>query len=373
MGINKHRGFLEEDMPSKKGERKIKVVEVSGSSYEMGFQYGAACPEIRKALDINYQIFGGQSAFKKLAEKYIPVYLPFAQEYAPEIVDEMKGMAAGVKLDFQDIFFLNITYEISGAFVMGCTSFAASGAATGTGEVIAGQNFDYLNLWEEIMVLLKMKPTHGPRILAVAPPGGLGLIGLNSAGISLNLNLLRNRDSLKPQGEVPSHMILRKVLTSETIGEAIGTIASARRRSAKNYLLASEQGDIADVEVTLDDVDVQFAGRGILTHANCFKADRFKSADLAPAYLPDSYIRSQRLFQIMENHHGRLSVEVMKQLLQDHNNYPNSICRHPNPKSPLPMGRMMKTLVSLISCPKERKAYIALGGPCENEYIEYQL
>jgi hypothetical protein len=37
------------------------------------------------------------------------------------------------------------------------------------------------------------------------------------------------------------------------------------------------------------------------------------------------------------------------------------------------MGRMMKTLVSLISCPRERKAYIALGNPCENEYIEYQL
>jgi isopenicillin-N N-acyltransferase like protein len=360
-------------MTDNKAQRKIKVIEVGGSSYEMGFQYGAACPQIHQALEINHQIFGGQSEFKKSAEKYIPMYLPLAQEYAPEIVDEIKGIAAGAKLDFQDIFFMNITYEISGAFLTGCTSFAASGDATDKGEVVAGQNLDYLNMWEDIMVLLKMKPNRGPGILAVTPAGGLGLIGLNSAGISLNLNLLRNRDSLKPQGEVPSHMILRKVLTCETIGEAIGTIASARRRSAKNYLLASGQGDIADVEVTLDDVDILFAENGILCHANCFKADRFKSADLAPTYMPDSYVRSQRLFQLMNNHHGRLSAEVMKQLLQDHNNYPNSICRHPNPKAQLPMGRMMKTLVSLISCPKERKVYIALGGPCENEYLEYQL
>ena len=360
MSNNKHKG-------------KIKLVEVSGSSYEMGFQYGTACPEINKALDIAYQVFGGQDTFKKLTEKYVPLYLPLAREYAPEIVDEMKGIAAGSKLDFQDIFFLNITYEISGLPVMGCTSFAIAGDATASGEVIAGQNFDYMNLWEEYMVLLKMKPIDSPSILALAPPGSLGLIGLNSAGISLNLNLLRNKDSLTPQGEVPSHIILRKVLTSENISEAISMIASAGRRSAKNYLLASEQGDIADVEVTLDDIDINFPRRSILTHANSFKTERFKRNDLAPVLLADSYVRSQRLFRLMESHYGNLSVDIIKELLKDHNNYPDSICRHPNPRNPLPMGRIMKTLVSLISCPKERKVYIALGNPCENEYIEYRL
>jgi hypothetical protein len=33
----------------------------------------------------------------------------------------------------------------------------------------------------------------------------------------------------------------------------------------------------------------------------------------------------------------------------------------------------MKTLASIISCPGELKACIALGNPCENEYIEYRL
>ena len=90
-------------------------------------------------------------------------------------------------------------------------------------------------------------------------------------------------------------------------------------------------------------------------------------------FLPDSYIRSHRLFELMESRHGSLSVDVMKQLLQDHNNHPSSICRHPNPRAPLPISKMMKTLVSVISCPEEQKAYIALGNPCENEYFEYSL
>jgi isopenicillin-N N-acyltransferase-like protein len=360
-------------MSGNKGERKLKVIEVSGDHYEMGFQYGKACPEIRTMLDITRQGFGGKDDTAILMDKYIPLYLPFAEKYAPEIVEEMRGMAAGAELDFQDIFLLNITYEISATLTMGCTSFAAAGKATADGEVITGQNLDFLSMYEENIVLLKTKPGHGPASMAVAPAGTLGLIGMNSAGISLNLNLLRDRDSLAPDGGVPSHIILRKILTCLNLGEAISTLASAEKKSAKNYLLASEQGDVVDIEVTMNDLDVRYPERGIFTHANCFQAERFRSSDLAPQYLPDSYIRAERLYRLMDNHHGILSVDVMKQLLQDHNNHPNSVCRHPDPRNPLPIGRMMKTLVSLINCPKERKAWIALGNPCENEYFEYCL
>ena len=79
-------------MSGNKGKRELKVVEVSGNPYEIGFQYGTACPEIRTMLDITCQVFGGWDTVRELAEKYIPVYLPAAEEYAPEIVDEMRGL-----------------------------------------------------------------------------------------------------------------------------------------------------------------------------------------------------------------------------------------------------------------------------------------
>jgi isopenicillin-N N-acyltransferase like protein len=356
-----------------KAKRQLKVVEVGGSNFEMGFQYGAACPEIAHMLEMTCQTFGGREKVKNLIRKFIPMYLPAAERYAPEIIEEMKGMAAGAKLDFEDIFFLNITYEISVPSLMGCTSFAAAGEATENGHVFAGQNFDFVRPWEPYIILLKMKPVTGPKFLAVTSAGCLGLIGFNSAGISLNLNLLKNKDSMTPHSGVPTHIILRKVFMSENLGEAITAIASAEGRAAKNYLVSNSQGDIVGIETTTDDLDIQYPQRGIYTHANCFKADRFKSTDLASLFLPDSYIRTQRLFQLMDHHHGSLSVEVMKKLLQDHNNHPSSICRHPNPRAPLPISKLMKTLVSIITCPGEQKAYIALGNPCENEYSEYQL
>jgi isopenicillin-N N-acyltransferase-like protein len=361
-------------MPETKGKRKLKVVEASGNHYEMGCRYGAACPEIARLLDITRELFGGRDKVDSLLKKFIPLYLPAAEKYAPEIVEEMRGMAEGAKVSFEEIFFLNITYEISVPSVMGgCTTFAATGEATANGEVIAGQNFDFIHPWEQFMVLLKMEPSSGPRIFAVTAAGCLGLIGCNSAGISVNLNLLKDRNSLTPTGGVPTHIILRKIFTSENIAEAITAAGAAEGRAAKNYLVTSAQGDFVDMETTTNDMDIQYPERGIYTHANAFKADRFKSADMAPVFSPDSYIRAPRLFQLMEKHRGKLSVDVMKKLLEDHNNHPGSICRHQNPKAPLPIAKMAKTLISIITLPKEQKAFISCGNPCENEYLEYKL
>lgn len=361
-------------MADRKKNGTLKIVDVSGSHFEMGVQYGEACPEISDMVEMTYQLFGGRNETKAILNKYIPLYLSYMEKYAPEIVEEMRGMAEGANVNFQDIIFLNITYEISVPSVMGgCTAFAASGEATANGELITGQNLDHIEHWTDYMVLLKMKPADGPGIMAVTAAGCLSLIGINSAGISVNINLLRNNESLEPAGGVPTHIILRKVFMSENLGEAIYTIASAEGRSPKNYLIASKQEGIFDLETTTNDVDVQFPERGILTHTNHFKADRFKSTDLAPLLVPDAYIRSQKLSNLMEGQRGNISVDVMKQFLQDHSNYPNAVCRHQNPKALLPIEKIMKTLISIINCPEKQKVYIAAGNPCESEYFEYRL
>lgn len=357
-----------------KEKRTLKVVEVGGSHYDMGFQYGKACPEISEMLELTRHLYGGMENIKNIQENYIPKYLPYLQNYAPEILEEMKGMADGANVDFQDIMFLNITYEISVPSVMGgCTSFAAMGKATSGGGLISGQNIDHIEPWLEHMILLKMQPDDGPDIMAVTAPGCLTLAGINSAGISINMNLLRNTTSLEPAGGVPTHVILRKLFMSETLGEVIAAIASAEGRCPKNYLVTSSGEGILDIETTTNDMDIQFPEREMLTHANYFKAERFRSTDLAPSLVPDAYIRSNRLFRLMEEHYGNITVEVMKRLLQDHSNYPNSVCRHRDANAPFPYGRIMKTLISIINLPEEKKVYIAVGNPCKNEYIEYKM
>jgi len=366
-------------MNNSKNKRRVKVVEVSGSYYDMGFQYGTACPEeINKMLGITSNTFGGRKEIIALAEKYVPLYLPPTEEYAPEIVSEMKGIADGANVDFDKIFLINCHYEMTELLEVspkpaGCTSFAASGEATKNGEFIIGQNVDHIPSFEEVMVLLKRKPAEGPEFLTVTPAGSVGLLGLNSAGIALNVNMLINRDSLSPTSGVPFFIIARKVLSCEGIAEAIQTIASAKRASSANYLLTNDTGDIIDVEATVDDLGILHPEREFFTHANHFETARFKSTDIAPVYIPSSYIRSHRLATLMGKQWGSLSIEVMMKLLQDHNDHPNSICAHPDPKAAA-LGQIeTETMVSIVSNPKERKTYITLGPPCENEYMEYKL
>lgn len=361
-------------MSEQKNVRTLKTVEVSGSHYEMGYQYGRSCPEISNMLDLTYELFGDRDTAKSIFEKYVAMYLPLTEKYAPDIIEEMKGMAEGANVRFEDIFSLNITYEISVPSVMGgCTSFAAFGEAAADGKLIAGQNLDHIEPWQDYLVLLKMKPSDGPDIMAVTAPGCLDLIGINSAGISVNMNLLRTGTSIEPSSGVPTHVILRKLFMSEHLAEAVAAIASAGGRSAKNYLITKAGEGMVDIETTANDMEILFPEKGMLTHTNHFTAERFKSADLAPLIVPDAYIRSHRIHRLMERDYGHVSVDTMKEVLRDHTGYPDSICRHPDSKALLPIARIMKTLISIISCPGERKVYVAAGNPCDTEYVEYRM
>jgi isopenicillin-N N-acyltransferase-like protein len=335
----------------------------------MGLQYGAQCQEIDKLFEILRQAAGlDQGAALLAAEKFIP----YIQGYSPDIMDELRGIAEGARVDTRQVVFLNIWYELGLRGFAGCTSYAASAPATRDGELIAGQNFDQMPQMEGMLVMLKMKPAQGPRILALTMAGMVGLIAINSAGVTVDGNFLAHRQFTGFTPGVPHMIWLRQAQASVNIGRAFGAIAGAKRSGvAVNALLGSRQGDIVDIEVTPNDLGILYPNRGFITHSNHFYTERLKPYDMIGAIYPDSIIRSQRLAELMEKNHGKISVEVMKGLLQDHNNHPESICRHLDPE--IPASLRMKTVASIISHPKEQKMYIAWGNPCENEYLEYQL
>ena len=197
------------------------------------------------------------------------------------------------------------------------------------------------------------------------------MIGLNSAGISVNGNLLMHKDYVSPGEIVPHNVISRKTMSSKNLGKVINTIMSAKRGPAVHQLFGSSQGDVISIEVTPDDLGFLYPVDDIFTHANNFVTERFKYGDIVANLLPDSFIRIKRLDDLMRGHKGNLSVDLMKELLQDHNNYPDSICRHADEE--LRPSMQMKTVASIIAIPSEREMHIALGNPCQNEYIEYKF
>ncbi len=87
--------------------------------------------------------------------------------------------------------------------------------------------------------------------------------------------------------------------------------------------------------------------------------------------MPDSYPRLDRIRSLMDKHYGRITPEIMMDILADHDKFPYSICKHIDETKPLPLQSV--TLASYIMIPQEQVMLIAKGNPCQNEYLEYRL
>ena len=93
---------------------------------------------------------------------------------------------------------------------------------------------------------------------------------------------------------MPTHVILRKLFTSEIIGEVFVSIATVEGRCPKNYPVTTSREGILDIEMTTTDEEFQFPEKEMLTHANYFKVERVMSTDLAPLLVLGACIHSSR-------------------------------------------------------------------------------
>ena len=357
-----------------KEKKEFTVVECSGTSYEIGKQYGAACRDsLVSSIDSLFRDIG---MFRKAGKEDIIAtakkYLPLVESFDPELIEMLKGQAEGAGVTFDEVFTLRCKLELGMYYhriTALCTSFVATGEATRGGKTIIGQTYD-LSPGTTIDLVKTKFPDGMEQLSMVVAGGGAGELPLNSAGLGMALNIM-----LSPAEEqllnVPCACVIPKAMRQKRIGDALGVVCAAGR-SLLYYAFASAEGDIIGIETRPDDYNVIQPERDMLVHANHFLTDRFKKGELiGMAGRACSYIRIQRLKRLMEKHYGELTVELMEEFLTDHNNYPNSICGHINEEVPPPARG--QTLAAVIMIPEEGVMYATYGQPCQNEYIEYKL
>src|SRR5262249_46445967 len=115
------------------------------------------------------------------------------QAAAPDLVEEMRGIARGAGVPFERIFLLNSLLDINSfrylplAQNYGCSTFAVVAAAD-TGKTLVGQTYDMPAFHQDYLTLLRLKPAQGPRQLLFTFAGIVGAAGLNEEGIALDIN-----------------------------------------------------------------------------------------------------------------------------------------------------------------------------------------
>ena len=355
---------------AKKGT--LPLVEASGKPFEMGRTVGRKCAaraaQYRKCMAASILRYTGME-WPKAVER-AGAYLPYAEEFFPDFVEEIRGYSNGSRLPFQDAFALVCHELLSPSGFRGCTDIAVSGDVTGDGSVLAAHNEDFTPDQLKTVVLLHAKPRGKPEFIATSYAGLLPSCGMNSAGISLTGNALDPNDV---RVGIPKSFPVRKVMEARRIGEALMWALPAERASSYNNICSDSSGEIYSMEGSATDCAWIYAHDGYVVHTNHYVADKMQryEADTSSAALATSTVRYNRAMRLIEGQLGAVTVDSLQSILKDHVNRPGSICRHADPGlHPLDVS---ETIFSVVFDLTRLEAHICKGRPCTGTYSKFSL
>jgi isopenicillin-N N-acyltransferase-like protein len=349
-------------------------VAISGAPYERGAQLGRQVPErIRNTLEMYRDAFSHYTGLSwDEVRTRASAFQPAIEAYDDELVPEMAGMADGAGLALEDILAINtrteVMYGFSDVMLPECTAFGVRGASTDNGDVLLAQNWDWLPPSRDSCIVLEAELPGRPSFVTFVEAGLVAKMGFNDAGIGMVTNLLLTDEDRGEVG-VPFHVVLRGILTSPTFADAVAAVTRARRASSGNYLVASVEGELVNLEARPggpENVRRTEPTRDHVHHANNFCEPIGSARDRGIETLPDSPRRTDRINELLQAIDGPIDVDVAGELLRDHDGRPTSICRHAD--DGLPLLERIVTVGSVIVELTAGRLHLAGGPPCENAY-----
>jgi len=350
------------------------LVEVSGSHRDMGRQVGEArrgqvqhsVENARVLIDQSYHTLElTWEGAKVQAYKY----LPFAEERYPQYVDEMRGIAEGANVTFDDVVVLNVMEAVTmdALHLTRCTSFAVNERHTADGHVLAAHNEDWVPEDENDVYVISAKPRDEPPFLAMTYGGLLPNVGFNAYGIAQLIDSVYPNDS---RIGIPRLVVSRAVLAARRISGAIGRMLISHRAAGYNHLLVHESGEMYSVEVSARRFDILHGTDGYMVHTNHYLSQTMKEIEKDPEELISSRVRYFRANQLLRENSTH-TIKTLQAVQKDHVNLPNSICNH-NIAGIDPTDRE-STITALVVDLTAREMHIAWGNPCQNSYHTYHL
>jgi len=281
-------------------------------------------------------------------------YQPYLEQNWPQYVAEMRGVAAGAGVPYNDILALNVRTEIAfGTFNDGCTSLSWLGEKTS----LLAQNWDWNVEQGENLICLKIRPEKGPNVDMITEAGIIGKIGLNGKGVGCALNAIKAPGASFTK--LPVHLALRTILESDSRQAAIATLDKAGVASACHILIADATGGTG-LECSSDDiVKLEMNKAGIVTHTNHYVAEHAPSVKEAQDWLADTRFRLDRINELLNAaKEESVSPDAVERMLSDEvEGGGAAICR--SSKKEMPVA----TLFSIVMDLGSRRARVIVGKP----------
>ncbi|MEE2754199.1 MAG: C45 family peptidase [Candidatus Latescibacterota bacterium] len=358
---------------------ELPILEVSGSPEERGRAHGETfgglirelVPAFFDDLEQTSKNHSLPVMTRERALEIVATYREPCRGYAADLFEELEGIASAANVSADELLALNAFLELhdyySDAFVIsGCTSLMVPGTTSGEGALIA-QNYDLASLFADAAVLIKVKSDDQPDALFYTSAGMLGCSGVNEAGVGVVINNLVPSDST---GGVIYPFIIRKILQSVRIGDAIDAVVAQPRASGMNYVLCDENGEIYDLETTAKEYEVTCPFDGPMAHANHYLMDRLKPFERRQWDARGQSIlrwgRATRLLKSADNP----DAGTLRDILSDRVNAPIGICRHNEVTHGEACGQ---TIAGIVLDPPGRRAWFTKGPTGQNSWQELSV
>ncbi len=353
----------------------------SGNSYEQGLSHGKALKQsIKKNISSYFDRFKNEAHVnKKELIKNSEVYYNVIKNQSLEYANGMQGIAEGSGVDLIKIVMLNCRYELlyhatgrryQQSAVDGCTSFAINPKNMANKNLVMGQNWDWIP--EIDCALITSIDEDGLQRISFTEAGIYGgKPGMNSAGIGLAVNGMHSMNDDWRRLEKPFHIRCYEILRSINMENALKTLTKSPRSCTANFILGQTPSQLLNIELTPDKINLIHPNENILVHANHFNDPN--SIGIIETPNPRrhfSEFRNERLFSLLKNY-KKLTILNIKTALSDHENYPQSICRHRDENLLLHEQTITKT--AMIMDLNDRIIWLTNGQPCKNSFKKIQI
>jgi len=257
-----------------------RIVECHGSPAAMGEMHGEATRDlIAETLDAWRTLISGRAPaeFDPIARLLAETnFLPAIDRHAPDLLEEVRGIARGANQPFETMLVYNLMDEEwsfrTGRLGPGCTAIAVEGVGI-------AQTMDIPSVHDGSQVALRLRPDHGSEQIVFTGVGMLGLNGANRDGVGVVVNNLAQLPASSTG--LPVMFMLRSILGQKSAAEAGAFVKSVPHAIGQHYLIG-DPDQIISLEAAANGVyEVPVAERYV--HANhplANPASRSEAADM---------------------------------------------------------------------------------------------
>ena len=241
-----------------------------------------------------------------------------SKKYDEMLARELEGIASGAGLALEDIIVLNNYTDFRDISMPeeGCSTVHVQR----NHQIWSGQTWDMHSSAKRYICLIQT--VEG---LFFSLVGCLGMMGVNNSGHFLGVN---NLNTTHATTGLVWPLLVRKVLQMNTLSSMKEALLSAPVTSGHNYMASSLHGG-KHLEITpkakVEVLSLKDGMDGSIFHTNHCLSSETKSFEHNASVNSTTHIRYALLKQKISSVQ---SFETLIDLLQDHENYPKSICSH---------------------------------------------